>query len=355
VPYGIDERYNGAMREILPSLDTWRQQSEQIAIATVIDTWGSAPRPVGSKMAVTLSGRVAGSVSAGCVEGAVIEEASAVLRSGLPRLLSYGVSDESAFDFGLACGGIIKVFVEPLAAYQEIIDQIKAQLETREPMAVVTVLDGPPEHLNRKLLVFADGRFKGDLTVTDHLAEIAQAAADKLPGAIGSMLDIGGLSLFLDVYSPIPRLVIVGAVHIAEFLVPVARLAGFDVTLVDPRAAFATSERFPNIAIIKDWPDRALASLHLDSASYVAVLTHDPKLDDPALRIALAGDAHYIGALGSQRTDQLRRERLLAAGLSEAQLSRLHSPIGLPIGGRGPAEIAISIMAEIVQARHEGD
>lgn len=355
VPRGISERYNSAMRDIVSTLEIWRQQGEQIAIATVIDTWGSAPRPVGSKMAVTLDGRVAGSVSAGCVEGVVIEEASAVIRSGLPRLLSYGVSDQAAFDVGLACGGTIKVFVEPFTAYQGIIDLIKAKLEARELLAVVNVLDGPPEHINRKLLFFADGRLEGDLSLPDRLTEITNAAADKLPGEVGGMVSIGELSLFVDVYPRLPRLIIVGAVHIAEFLIPMARLAGFDITIVDPRTAFATSERFPDVEIVKAWPDQALASMRLDSASYVVVLTHDPKLDDPALRIALTGDARYVGALGSRRTDQLRRERLLAAGLSVTQLARLHTPIGLSIGSRGPAEIAISILAEIIQARNKDD
>jgi xanthine dehydrogenase accessory factor len=167
------------------------------------------------------------------------------------------------------------------------------------------------------------------------------------------MVDIGELSLFVDVYPLLPRLIIVGAVHIAEFLVPMARLAGWDVIIVDPRAAFATPKRFPDVEIVHAWPDQALASIHLDSASYVAVLTHDPKLDDPALRIALTSRAQYVGALGSRHTDQLRRERLMETGLSEAQLARLHAPIGLPLGGRGPAEIAVSILAEIVKARHE--
>lgn len=351
----IHERYNDAMRDILPSLETWRRQGEQIAIATVIDTWGSAPRQVGSKMAITLGGRVAGSVSAGCVEGAVIEEALAVIRSGLPRLLSYGVSDEAAFDVGLACGGTIKIFVEPLAAYQGTFDLIKAHLGTREPLAVVGILDGLPEHINHKLVVFADGRLGGDLSLPDQLAEVAKAAADILPGEIGSVVDIAGVSFFVDVYPPVPRLIIVGAVHIAEFLVPMASLAGFDIAIVDPRAAFATSERFPDVEIVKEWPDKALASMRLDSASYVVVLTHDPKLDDPALCVALPGEARYVGALGSNRTNQLRLERLVKAGLTQAQLARLHAPIGLPIDGRGPAEIAISIMAEIVKVRHKGD
>jgi xanthine dehydrogenase accessory factor len=167
------------------------------------------------------------------------------------------------------------------------------------------------------------------------------------------MVNVGDLSLFIDVYPPLPRLIIVGAVHIAEFLIPMARLVGLDIVIVDPRAAFATAKRFPDVEIIHAWPGQALASMQLDHASYVAVLTHDPKLDDPALHISLASKARYVGALGSRRTNQLRRKRLLEAGLSETQLARLHTPIGLPLGGRGPAEIAVSILAEIVKVRNE--
>jgi xanthine dehydrogenase accessory factor len=341
------------MRDILPILEAWRSQGEQIAVATVIETWGSSPRPVGSKLAVTLSGLIEGSVSAGCVENAVIEEARASIQSGRPRLLRYGVSSEQALDVGLTCGGTIKVFVEPFTAFAGIFDLVKARLDAREPACIVSVLDGPPESLNRKLAVFADGGTAGDLALPGLQERLVGCAMDRLSGQPGGPVELEGIQLFIDVHPRVPRLVIVGAVHIAEFLAPMATLAGYDVTLVDPRTAFATPERFPNVsAILTRWPDEALASLNLDEASFVAVLSHDPKLDDPALLAALPSRARYVGVLGSKRAHAQRLERLRKAGLPEHQLARLHAPIGLPLGGRSAVEIAISILAEVVQARN---
>ena len=344
------------MRDILHDLETWRQRGEQIAIATVVETWGSSPRPVGSKLAVTLSGGIAGSVSAGCVENAVIEEARASIRSGKPRLLTFGVSKETALEVGLTCGGTIKVFVEPFSAYAGIYDLIKPRIEAHEPMGVIQVLEGPPEYLNRKLAVFADGQIEGDLELPALLEDMRTIVMDRLAGQGGGIVEISGLQLFIDIYSRTPRLIIIGAVHIAEFLVSMASLAGFDSTVIDPRSAFASPERFPNaVTLIKQWPEEALASMNLDEASYVAVLSHDQKLDDPALQFALASKAAYVGALGSKRSNLLRLKRLREAGLPENQLDRLHSPIGLPLGGRSAVEIAISILAEIIQVRNPRD
>ena len=337
------------MRDILKDLDAWRQQGEQIAIATVVETWGSAPRQVGAKLAVTLSGGITGSVSAGCVENAVIEAALAAIHSGQPRLLTFGVSKDTALSVGLTCGGTIKVFVESFTAYAGLYDSIQA----REPMGVIGVLEGPPESLNHKLAVFADGHTEGDLELPDRHDQLVQAVLNRLPSRPGGMVEIGGLQLFVDIFPRLPRLLIVGAVHIAEFLVPMATLAGFEITIVDPRSAFATPERFPEVAAInRRWPDEALTSLALDEDSYVAILSHDMKLDDPALRIALASQARYVGVLGSRRSNQDRLARLREAGLSESQLARLHAPIGLPLGGRSTVEIAISILAEIIQVKN---
>ncbi len=341
------------MRDILPTLETWRQQGEQIALATVIETWGSAPRQVGAKLAVTLGGGIAGSVSAGCVENAVIEEALACIRSGQPRLLTFGVSRDTALSVGLTCGGTITVFVEPFTAYEGIYASLKARLDAREPLGVIGVLEGPPEILNRKLLVCADGHTEGDLELPSLRTPMIQAVLDRLPGQPGGLIEPGGLQLFVDIIPRLPRLVIVGAVHIAEFLVPMATLAGFEITLVDPRSAFATPERFPRVAAInKHWPDEALTSLKLDDDSYVVVLAHDAKLDDPALRVALASPARYVGVLGSRRALQDRLIRLREAGLSESQLTRLHAPIGLDLHGRSTVDIAISILAELIQVKN---
>lgn len=340
------------MRDILTNLDTWQQQGEKIAVATVMSTWGSAPRQVGSKMAVTLRGHITGSVSAGCVEGAVIEESMAVIESGMPRVLTYGVEDEEAFGLGLACGGTIEIFVEPFTAFKPVYALLKEQLEARQPMGIASVLDGPSECTNRKLAVFVDGHTDGDLVLPGRHDEIVKIVVDMMPREIGGIVEINGMSLFVDIYPRVPRMIIIGAVHIAEILAPMAHLAGFEVHIIDPRSAFATRERFPHAAsITREWPDKALASMDIDDASCVVVLTHDPKLDDPALQVALTSDARYVGALGSKRTNRLRLERLAKAGLGKTQLARLHAPIGLPLGSRGPAGIAISIMAEIIQVK----
>lgn len=342
------------MNDILESLEKWRERNEQIGVATVVETWGSAPRPVGSKLAATLSGGVAGSVSAGCVEGAVIEESQAVVASGQPRLLTYGVADDEAWEVGLACGGTIKVFVEPFSALDGVYASFKQYLEARQPMAVVSVLDGPPDHLNRKLIVLPDGRTEGDLHMPQQVEEIVAAALDFLEREQGGTLDLeGDTSLFVEVYPPVPRLIVVGATHIADALVSMGNTAGFDTYVVDPRAAFATEERFPHAAeLIREWPQQVLPEMGLDSSAYVVLLTHDPKFDDPALQVALRSEARYVGALGSHRTNEKRLERLRKGGLTEKELARLHAPIGVPLGGRSPAEIAVSIMAEIVQVRN---
>jgi xanthine dehydrogenase accessory factor len=342
------------MRDVIDRLEAWRQSNEEFAVATVVNTWGSSPRPVGSKMVATRAGSIAGSVSAGCVEGAVIQESRAVMGSGQPCLLTFGVSDEEAWGVGLACGGTIQVFVEPSSALDSIYDSLKQHLEARDPMAVISVMHGVPGRLNRKLIVLADSRTEGDLDIPGQTGTLVDAALELLAKETCGMLDLEDeTSLFIEVYPPLPRLIVVGAVHIAEPLIAIAKIAGFDTIVVDPRTAFATRERFPHVTdLVQQWPQDALPEMTLDRSAYVAVLTHDPKLDDPALQIALRSDASYVGALGSWRTHRKRVERLREAGLTEEQISRLHAPIGFDIGGRSPGEIAVSIMAEIIQVRN---
>ena len=315
----------------------WHHGGERVALATVTETWGSAPRPAGSRMAITESGRIAGSVSGGCVESAVVQAAVETLQDRAPRLLSYGVSDEDAFSVGLACGGTIKVFVEPVLA-AETIDRLCAARGARAMAVLATRLSDGTQHL------VCEG-------------SLPQGLPDGLDGAIrqaereggrSRSIELAGESWFLHVHAPPPRLLIVGAVHIAQALAPLARMVGLDVTVIDPRESFATPERFPGIALLTLWPDEALERLRLDRHSAVVTLTHDPKLDDPALRAALGGPAFYVGALGSRKTQAGRRERLRAAGLDEASLDRLHGPVGLAIGAIGAQEIAVSILAEIV-------
>ena len=342
------------MQDVLEKLDQWRQDGEPLAIATVVETWGSAPRPVGSKMVLTSSGGIAGSVSAGCVEGAVIEESAAVIRSGTPRLVEFGVADETAWEVGLACGGKIKVLIEPGYSIELIYESLKENLLNRMPCFILSYLPGMNEHMNQKLLVEPGGKQVGDLKLPDGGDELLKQALEMLENEKGGTIQaLNGAILFVEVHPQPPKLIIIGAVHLSEPLITIAKTLGFETILIDPRKAFASRERFPHAdQLVQNWPDLALQEYQLDRSTYIVVLTHDPKLDDPALITALRSDARYVGALGSKRTNQKRMERLRAAGFNQNQLSRLYAPIGLELGGRSSTEIAISIMAEIVQVRN---
>lgn len=338
------------MREILDAVDRWRAAGEAVALATVVSTWGSAPRREGSKLAVSGSGAMAGSVSGGCVEGALVEEALAALRHGRPRLVSYGVADEAAWSVGLACGGRIEVFVAPLDAAVYAVE--REALRSDRPVAAATVIAGPDSLLGRALVVSADGLTRGSIGAGLD-AEVRAAAAQALDAGACRRVVAGAAELFLEALLPAPTLVIVGGVHVAVTLAALARSMGFRVIVVDPRSAFGSRERFPGVdRLVHAWPDEALEGLGLSASSAVAVLSHDPKLDDPALEVALRSPAFYVGALGSARTQEKRRARLAAAGLSPAQIERLHGPIGIDLGGRAPEEIALAVMAEIVAARN---
>lgn len=344
------------MKDVLEKLDQWRQDEEQIAVTTVVETWGSAPRPVGSKMVTTMSGGIAGSVSAGCVEGAVIEESQQVMKSNEPHLIEFGVADETAWEVGLACGGKIKVFVEPGFSLDSIFPEVKNNLMDGIPFVTVTFLEGPANTINKKLLMGKDGSSVGDLQIPEEISgELFSQAKDLLDDEkSGTITLTDGSRVFIESHPLQPKLIIIGAVHLAEPLISIANTIGFDTILIDPREAFATEERFPYVGeLVQEWPQDAMENLNLDKSAYIAVLTHDPKLDDPALQIALKSGARYVGALGSRRTNQKRIERLRKAGLTEAQLSRLHAPIGVDLGGRSSSEIAVSIMAEIIKVRNE--
>jgi len=309
----------------------WHRAGTGAVLATVVATWGSAPRQPGSQMAVAGDGRMMGSVSGGCVEGAVVLEAQDALRDGRPRMLSYGVADETAFEVGLACGGTIRVLVEPVgAAAPALPDALLAELVTaraaRRPVACVTDPDTFARHLVGPEAPGLAARFRADRSGPDEDGRI------------------------VTLHNPPLRLVVVGAVHIAQALLPMARLAGYDPVLVDPRAAFGAESRFPGERIVDDWPDAALADLALDARSAVVTLTHDEKLDDPAITAALGSDAFYLGCLGSTRTHAKRLDRLRAAGIPEDRLARIHAPVGLNIGARSPAEIAVAVLAQITLA-----
>jgi xanthine dehydrogenase accessory factor len=277
------------------------------------------------------------------------------LATGRPERLRFGVSDETAWSVGLACGGTIEVFVEPV--HGETFDAIRSAIREGRPAAVATVVAGTEGTLGRRLLVSDDGTVTGSLGEGLDAAVVAHAR-EALAGGAPRRLEPTPertAEIFIDVLLPSPQLIVVGGVHIAIPLVAIATTLGYRTVVVDPREAFGSAERFPDVdRIVSAWPDRALDEIGIDAATAVAVLTHDPRLDDPALAAALRSPAFYVGALGSRRTQEKRRQRLIEAGLDEEHLARLHAPIGLPIGGRSPGEIALSIMAQIVAARNKG-
>jgi xanthine dehydrogenase accessory factor len=333
------------MRDVLEDIERWRAEGLPIALATVVETWGSAPRPAGGKMALTADGRITGSVSGGCVENAVVQAGKETLSSGRPQLLHYGVSDDTAWSVGLACGGSLDIYIERLDP--GLFAPVDAALRAEKPVAVATVIRGPEGELGKKLALFEDGSVTGGIDE----AALSEARAALTKGA-SCRVQNATREIFVDVLLPAPRLVVVGGVHIAIALVSLAKTLGFRTILVDPREAFGSAKRFPHAdQIVLEWPDRALEKIGVNSSTAIAVLTHDPKLDDPALIAALASPAFYVGALGSRRTHEKRRVRLLAAGMTDAELSRLHAPIGLDLGGRSPEEIALAIMAQIVGVR----
>jgi xanthine dehydrogenase accessory factor len=314
----------------------WHRTGRGAALATVVETWGSAPRQAGSQLAISGAGQIMGSVSGGCVEGAVVTEALEALEDGTPRLMTFGVSDETAFAVGLACGGTIRVLVEPVGTGgqrlpEAMLERIVAARAARQPLAYALRPDG----WVRSLLVpgqdgAVDARFRSDKS---------------------GMEDDGR---FVAIFNPPLRLIVVGAVHIAQPLMVLARTCGYDPVLIDPRAAFGSAERFPGETILEDWPDEALSAQAPDARTAIVTLTHDAKLDDPAILAALASDCFYLGCLGSTRTHARRVERLQAAGMGPEQIARIHAPVGLDIGAKTPAEIAVSIMAQITQRLRKG-
>jgi xanthine dehydrogenase accessory factor len=310
----------------------WARDGGRAALATVIETWGSAPRPVGSQLAVSGAAELVGSVSGGCVEGAVVAEALEALDDGEPRILEYGVSDAEAFAVGLACGGRIRVLVEPVGVGRGPGLDLLAALADARAARTPAVLAIHPGDWERRLVTGP-----GDPL----WPEAGAALTNDRSGFAGEW--------FLGVHNPPLRMAVVGAVHIAQALVPMAAVAGYDVLVVDPREAFATAARFPGSALAHDWPDAALDAFGLDTRTAVVTLTHDPKLDDPAIRAALAAPVFYLGCLGSSRTHAKRVARLTEAGFDAAAIARIHAPVGTDIGAQAPAEIAIAILAQITE------
>lgn len=352
----------------------WLDAGLRVALATVTRTWGSAPRHAGSHMAVAENGDFCGSVSGGCIESAVVQAAMEVMESGAPRSLEFGVTNEMAWEVGLACGGKVHLFVERLgdgerAGVAEQASDAERSGDSERASRVEWSGDGDPfrsvlvgRRLGREVVVatrLSDGRKQ--LTWAESGSESCspestQAIADPdevaaaLRSADSRVVETPDGPVFLRPYVRPPHLVLVGAVHIAQALASMAATAGFRVTVLDPRHGFATSRRFPRCTLVCDWPDRVMPGLDLDRRTAVAALTHDPKIDDPALRAALDSEAFYVGALGSRRTQAERRERLTAAGCPTAALDRIRGPIGLPIGAKTPEEIAVAVLAEVVEA-----
>jgi xanthine dehydrogenase accessory factor len=331
------------VKDVLEELSVWSQRGDRLALATVIDVQRSAPRPPGAKMAITLDGEIAGAVSGGCVEGAVVELAEQVLDGAPPTLVHYGIADSDAWDVGLPCGGEIDVWI------QEYEPGRFAEIAREDGRAAeVTLLEGAAP--GAKLLVEADGALSGTLGAPELDDEAVRAASELLWAERSERRG----PLFIDVIAPAPRLVLFGAVDIAASLCTLARNAGWRPYVIDPRARFATPERFPDAEeVIAAWPEEAFSRIGgIDPATSIAVLTHDPKLDDAALALALRSPARFIGAMGSRRAQAVRRERLLELGFTDDELERVAAPLGLDLGAITAEETALSILAEVVAARH---
>ncbi|MDX1885468.1 XdhC/CoxI family protein [Mycolicibacterium sp. 120270] len=357
------------MREVLTELLAVWEAGQTAGVGTVVRTFRSAPRPPGASMVVAPDGQVSGSVSGGCVEGAVYELANDVVRDGQPRLERYGISDDDAFSVGLTCGGILDVFVEPVSrtTFPEL-KTVADDIAEHRPVAVATVISHvDPSWVGRRLVVGADTTH-GSLGSPRADAAVADDAAGLLAAGRSEVLTYGpdgqrrgaGMEVFVAGYAPRPRMLVFGAIDFAAALARQGSLLGYRVTVCDARPVFATRARFPTAdEVVVEWPNRYLAAQHeageIDARTVICVLTHDPKFDVPLLEVALRlPEIGYIGAMGSRRTHEDRLSRLREAGLTEAELARLHSPIGLDLGARTPEETAVSIAAEIIARRWGG-
>ncbi len=364
------------MREVLPELMRWWREGEAVGMGTVVGTWRSAPRPAGAAMLVGPDDSAVGSVSGGCVEGAVYELAQQVVADGIPVLQRYGVSDDDAFAVGLTCGGILDVFVEPVS--QQTFPELAAvcdDIEAGQPVAVATVVEHPDASwLGRRLVVRGDGA--GDRALTSGSlgsSRADDAVADDVRGLLAGgrseLLTYGpdgqrrgeGMRIFAASYAPKPRMLVFGAIDFAAAVARLGSFLGYRVSVCDARPVFATTSRFPDAdEVVVDWPHRYLeqqvAEGGVDERTVLCVLTHDPKFDVPLLEVALRlPGVAYIGAMGSRRTHEDRLARLRETGLTEAEIARLSSPVGLDLGARTPEETAISIAAEIIALRWGGE
>jgi xanthine dehydrogenase accessory factor len=352
------------MRDVLREIGKWYDEGQTFGLATVVNTFRSAPRPAGAAMAVSADGEVAGSVSGGCVEGAVYELAQEVMESGRPVVQRYGVSDDDAFAVGLTCGGILDVLVEPVSpAAFPLFGDVVASIERHEPVAIATVIEGPGEVGTRRI-VWPD-RSAGSLGL-DRLDEAVDDDARGMlaQGATGirrygrhGERRLDELVVFVHSFAPPPRMLVFGAIDFAAAVARVGKFLGYHVTVCDARPVFATAKRFPEAdEVVVKWPHKFLTEVEadVDERTVICVLTHDPKFDVPLLEVALRTHAGYVGAMGSRRTHEDRLERLREVGVTDEEIARLRSPIGLDLGARTPEETAVSIAAELIQRRWGG-
>jgi xanthine dehydrogenase accessory factor len=352
------------MKELVPTIEAWQREGVGVGRAVVVRTFGSAPRPEGAVLLRADDGRIAGSVSGGCVEGAAAEEIERARRDGRARVIRYGISDEQAWDVGLACGGTIDVLIEP--QLREV--HIAAATELGRAVATVLPADAPPAEFgphppgegaspSPPVVVAADGRFDGSLGSAAADETLRAAADEALLRGTSRTVAIGERQVFVEAFPTRPRLVVVGAVEVARSLVRFARELGYETIVIDGRSSFATPERFPPDQVdrlVVGWPDEVADEIGLGPDDAVAVLTHDVKFDEPAIVEALRRRCRYVGAVGSRKTQGDRRERLRRAGVRDDELDRLRGPVGLDLGGRSPAETALAIIGEVVAERYGG-
>ncbi|MDR7301546.1 XdhC family protein [Haloactinomyces albus] len=356
------------MRDVLDEVERRWQAEESVGLGTVVATFRSAPRPAGAAMLVTGEGSVVGSVSGGCVEGAVYERATGVLDGEQPGLQRYGVSDDDAFAVGLTCGGILDVFVERIdrRSFPELAE-LTGSVRAGDPVATVTIVEHPDSGIVGAHLLVWNDRARGGLGS----ARLEEAVIDDARGLLASgrsgVLEYGpegqrrgaGMRVFVNSFEPRPRMLVFGAIDFAAAMARIGSFLGYRVTVCDARPVFATRSRFPEVdEVVTDWPHRYLASEveagRLDERSAVMVLTHDPKFDVPVLEVALRQPLAYVGAMGSRRTHDDRLRRLRQSGVTETELAALASPIGLDLGARTPEETAVSIAAELIALRWGG-
>ncbi len=340
------------MNEIDQKFSQWLTENKRVAIATLVKVYGSAPQPLGSKMVVTEDGEFFGAVSGGCVEGDVIEQASRVIQTGQSKLKTYGISDDAAWEVGLACGGTIEVFIESSQPVHEDILQLQQQ---KVLFGVLTVLSG--NRAGEKQIVLPahleDHPQPGLLAESDVFQTVSHALKVQKSEKMTAQLSGKSAELFCEIFSPPARLMIIGAVHIAMPLVELARLVSFSTFIIDPRRVFANRERFPSADhLVIGWPSEELEKLHIDENTFIVFVSHDEKFDVPALQVALKSNARYIGALGSKTTHAERVHKLIELGLTPQEIARIHAPIGLDIGAAGSQEIALAILTQMIAVKN---